>query len=175
MSVFVSEEVWHVSSWRLRSGSGAFPHLAAEQTSHQRRLSVPTIHPALPTLNKHALFAMWQRSVSHKMCCATILKSNNKEFWRVQLFTVSPQTIRNPLNFTASSLFVPTWNLNLIISASAHATDYLAHNNKHCSFLWLYRVSASPEKILLEYCKIIAYSILKSFFPTYCLLYKTRP
>ena len=40
-----------MSSWWLWSGSGAFPHLAAEPTSHQRRLPVPTIHPALPTLN----------------------------------------------------------------------------------------------------------------------------
>lgn len=51
--VCVSEEVRHLSSRWLRPGPGAFPHLAAQQTPHQRCLSVPTIHPALPTLNTH--------------------------------------------------------------------------------------------------------------------------
>lgn len=49
--VCVSEEVWHMPSRRLWSRPGAFPHLAAEQTSHTRRLPVPTLHPTLPTLN----------------------------------------------------------------------------------------------------------------------------
>ncbi|CAF88673.1 unnamed protein product, partial [Tetraodon nigroviridis] len=51
VTVCVSEEVRHLPSRRLRSGPGAFPHLAAEQTSHTRRLPVPSIHPTLPPLN----------------------------------------------------------------------------------------------------------------------------
>lgn len=64
-SVCVSEEVWHMPSRRLWSGPGAFPHLAAEQTSHTRRVSVPTLHPTLPTLSTHPLFCrceIWLKS-----------------------------------------------------------------------------------------------------------------
>ncbi len=49
----VSEEVWHVSSRWIRSGSGAIPHLAAKPPSHPGRLPVPTLHSALPALNTH--------------------------------------------------------------------------------------------------------------------------
>lgn len=84
LCVCVSEEVWHMSSWWLRSGSGAFPHLAAKQTSHPRRLPLPTIHPALPTLNtlSHTHIHIYSDLAcgSHKMCRYNI-KSNNKEFY----------------------------------------------------------------------------------------------
>lgn len=49
--VCVSEEVRRLPPRRLRPGPGALPHLAAEPASHTRRLPVPAVHPALPTLN----------------------------------------------------------------------------------------------------------------------------
>lgn len=67
----VSEEVRLVSSRRLRPRPGAFPHLAAEQTSHQRRVPVPAVHPALPTLSVHTqCTCMWRRSVSRESAAA---------------------------------------------------------------------------------------------------------
>lgn len=47
----VAEEVWYLSAWRIRSGTGTIPHLASEPTPHPWRLPLPSLHPALPALN----------------------------------------------------------------------------------------------------------------------------
>lgn len=52
MLLLLSEEIWFLPTWWIWFGTGAIPHMAAEQTAYQRCLSVPTLYWKVSTI-KH--------------------------------------------------------------------------------------------------------------------------
>ena len=50
--LLLSEEIWFLPTWWIWFGTGAIPHMAAEQTAYQRCLSVPTLYWKVSTIKQ---------------------------------------------------------------------------------------------------------------------------